>query len=74
MEMVSLCSKQAYAAELKIHMYLSKEKYLYQKQEHPVYCLPVKIDIVFDMKTSCNIGFSRWRCALFIPNRPIQLS
>jgi hypothetical protein len=34
----------------------------------------VKIDLVFERNTSCNLGVSRGRNAVFAPNRPIQVS
>jgi hypothetical protein len=33
----------------------------------------VKTDIVSERNTSCNLGFSKWRLALFVPNRDIEL-
>jgi hypothetical protein len=56
-EIGSLCSKLAYSAELKKHMYLFKENCLWQKHEHVAYWLPVRIEVVCEKNTSCNLGF-----------------
>jgi hypothetical protein len=69
-----LCSKYPYSVELKKYMYLSKENILNKKQQHVAPCFPVKIDLVSESNTSCNLGFSRWRYTVFVPNRPILLS
>jgi hypothetical protein len=39
-----------------------------------LHCLPTRVELVFERTTSCNVGFSKWCLALFLPNRPIQVS
>jgi hypothetical protein len=39
-----------------------------------VHCFTVGIDLGFERNTSFISMVSRWRYALFAPNRPIQLS
>jgi hypothetical protein len=46
-EVGCLCSKYAYSAEWKKHMYLSKENHLHYKLQHQGQCFPVKIELVF---------------------------
>jgi hypothetical protein len=55
-------------------MNLSKEHHLCYKQEHLAHCFPVITELLFERNASCSYGVSRWREALFVPNRPIQLS
>jgi hypothetical protein len=50
-------------------MYLSKENHLCYKQEHLEHCFPVRIELVFERNTSCNLDVSGWRSALLAPNR-----
>ena len=52
--------------------YFSIENHLCKKQEYLAHSFPVKIEYVFERNTSCKIGFSRWREALFVPNRSIS--
>jgi hypothetical protein len=60
--------------ELKEQMYLSKENHFCQKQENLSQCFPVGMELVFEKNTSCKSEFERWRMALFVPNRPVQLN
>jgi hypothetical protein len=55
-------------------MYLSKENHFCQKQENLSQCFPVGMELVFEKNTSCKSEFERWRMALFVPNRPVQLN
>jgi hypothetical protein len=55
-------------------MYLPKENHLCEKQELLAHCFPVSIAILFERKTSSNLGFSRCRWTLFVPKRSIHLS
>jgi hypothetical protein len=59
---------------LRKHKYLSKENHLCQKEDHPPTGFPVGTASVFERNTSCSLGFSWWREALFDPDRPIHLS
>jgi hypothetical protein len=34
---------------------------------------PVRIELIFKRNSTCNLGFSWWRYALFAPNRLIRL-
>jgi hypothetical protein len=56
MEIGSICSKKVYSAELKKHMYLSKENHLCYMLQHLVHCFPVSVQSVFERNTSCNLG------------------
>jgi hypothetical protein len=58
--------KQAYLAKLKKHIYLSKGNHLCLKQKHLAHCFSAKLELVFERKTSCNLGVARWRQVLFI--------
>jgi hypothetical protein len=73
-EIGSVSSKQAYSAELKKHMYLSKENHLCLKVQQQAHRFPVRTELVFERSTSCNSEFSRWLKDNFVPNRPFQLS
>jgi hypothetical protein len=61
----SIWSKWAYSANLKKHMYLSKEKHLSYKQEHLACSLHVRIELVFERNTACLLGFSRVEMYIF---------
>jgi hypothetical protein len=56
------------------NMYLSKENSLCQKQRIYSTLFPVRTQLVFERNTACNIGFSRFRQAIFLPNRPFHPS
>jgi hypothetical protein len=43
------------------NVYLSKENLLYYRQENLAHLFPLRIGLVFAMKTSCNVGFARCR-------------
>jgi hypothetical protein len=58
--------KQAYLAKLKKHIYLSKGNHLCLKQKHLAHCFSAKLELVFERKTSCNLGVARWRQVLFL--------
>jgi hypothetical protein len=55
-------------------MYLLQESHVYYKQEHLAPYFPVRIELVCEMNTSCNLCVSFWRWALFAPKSPIQMS
>jgi hypothetical protein len=61
----AFCSKLASSGKMRKHMYLCKEKYLCQKQEHIGHCSHVRFELVFEWNTSCKSKFSRWRNTLF---------
>jgi hypothetical protein len=71
-EIGSVCSKLGYSAELKKHMYISKENHFCQKEEYLTHCFPVGIEVVFERNTSLKSEFSRWRKAHFVRNRCIH--
>jgi hypothetical protein len=66
----SVGSKVAYSAELKKHMYLSKENML--KAAASAHYVPVRIEVVCERNTSCKPDISRWRNAHFLPNKSIS--
>jgi hypothetical protein len=51
-EIGCVCSKPAYSAELKKHMYLSLENHLHLKLQHLAHYLPVRIELFFERNTS----------------------
>jgi hypothetical protein len=59
LEIGTVYLKYGYSAELKKHMYFSKENHLYSKVQHLAHCFPVKINIGPEMNTSCNFSVSR---------------
>jgi hypothetical protein len=67
-EIGSICSKYAYSADLKKHMYLSEELHLYQKLQYLLHGCPVIIELLIERNTSCKSEFSRWRKAHFAPS------
>jgi hypothetical protein len=54
-------------------MYQQAEKHLCEKKDHLAHCFPVRIEVDFERKMSCYVGYLRWRMALIVPNKPIQL-
>jgi hypothetical protein len=54
-------------------MYQQAEKHLCEKKDHLAHCFPVRIELDFERKVSCSAGYFRWRMALIVPNKPIQL-
>jgi hypothetical protein len=47
------------SVELTKHIYLSKETYLLEFQEHLAQCFPVRIELDFERYVFCTIGVSR---------------
>jgi hypothetical protein len=43
-----------------------------QKQEHLSLCFPVRIVLVIERNTSCNLDFSSWLYLLFVLNKPTE--
>jgi hypothetical protein len=68
----SFCSKEAYSAEMKKHMYLSKENHLCWYMQHLAHYASVRIEGVFEKNTSCKTEFSKWRKAHFLPHWSIS--
>ena len=62
----------AYSAELKKHMYVSRQNNICEKLKHLEPCCPVRIVLVFEWNTSCKTPFSECRKAHFVPNRPLS--
>jgi hypothetical protein len=54
-------------------MYQQAEKHLCEKKDHLAHCFPVKRELDFERKMSSYGGDLRWRMALIVPNKPIQL-
>jgi hypothetical protein len=55
----SFCSIEDYVAEVKKHMYHTKENHFGYKLQHLAPCFPVNIELILERSTSCNLGFSR---------------
>jgi hypothetical protein len=73
-EFVSVSSKCAYSDWVMKHMYLSKENHVCKNLDHLAHCLPVRIQLVIERDTSCNLGVSSQRFVLLPPNWPLQLT
>jgi hypothetical protein len=70
----SLCSKYTFSAELKKHMFLSKDSHLGYKQEHVEQWCPERSEVVLERNASCKSSYPRCRNAHSVPNMAIQLS
>jgi hypothetical protein len=55
-------------------MYISNENQLSLKQKHLRHCFPVRIELIFEMKTIWKSELSRWRKSHFVPNWLMQLT
>jgi hypothetical protein len=73
-EIGCVCSRKAYYAELKKHMYLYKGNHLCQMLHHVAHCFTMRTELNCERNTSCNLGVSRSWYALFASNTPIELS
>jgi hypothetical protein len=57
-EIGSFYSKQAYSAEVKKHIDLSKENHLCLKLQHLANWFPVRTELVFERNNSCKSEIS----------------
>jgi hypothetical protein len=71
----AFCSKLASSGKMRKHMYLCKEKYLCQKQEHIGHCSHVRFELVFlNGIHPANQSFQGGEILFFFPNRLIQVT
>jgi hypothetical protein len=64
----SVCSKEDYSAEWNKTSTSPERKTLLEVLPHIAHCLTVKIVLVFERNSSCNLEFPRWRMSPFDPN------